>query len=164
MTFKFSIHTVVGIKNQSASQLKFKWTSFRTLYSFVLFLLALTYAGMTLLITLKNEIQFERMSILTIFFFLVRVLANERIDCFSVSFVVPLVFYGSTVYGMICFGVLATKWPKIMLRWEATESKMPKYRTQKEKRRAAQQIKMLAFIVLMCSLGKLKTLQIDIVA
>lgn len=55
---------VVGIKNQSASQLKFKWMSFRTIYSFIVFLLAIVYAGMTLLITLKNEIEFERMSIL----------------------------------------------------------------------------------------------------
>lgn len=57
---------------------------------------------------------------------------------------------------MICFGILATKWPKIMQKWEATESEMPKYRTQREKRRVAHKIKMLAFVVLMSSLGKIK--------
>lgn len=68
---------------------------------------------------------------------------------------VPFIFYGSAVYAIICFGILARKWPKIMQRWEAIEEKMPKYRTQREKRNVAHQVKMLAFVVLMSSLGKM---------
>lgn len=66
-----------------------------------------------------------------------------------------MIFYGSAVYGMICFGVLAKKWPKLMQQYEAIEGKMPKYRTQREKRKMAHKVKMIAFIVLMSSLGKL---------
>lgn len=55
---------------------------------------------------------------------------------------------------MLTFGVLARKWPKIMRRWELIEIKLPKYRTQKEKRKLAYHLKMLAFIVLLSSLSK----------
>lgn len=40
-----------------------------------------------------------------------------------------------------------------MRRWESIESKLPKFRTQREKRKLAFQLKMLAFVVLMSSLG-----------
>lgn len=77
------------------------------------------------------------------------------IDYQNVKFTVPLVFYGSVVYGMFCFLVLAKKWPKIMRRWESVESKMPKHRTQKDKKKLAHHLKILAFVVLMGSLGKI---------
>lgn len=67
-----------------------------------------------------------------------------------------MVFYGSSVYAMYCFGRLAMKWPKIMRRWESIEAKLPKYRYQSDKRRLANHLRMLSFIVLMCSLGKRK--------
>lgn len=65
-----------------------------------------------------------------------------------------MVFYGSAVYGMYCFGILSRKWPKIMRRWESVEAKMPKHRSQHEKRKLARHLKMLAIIVLISSLGK----------
>lgn len=58
----FGLMPVVGVKSKFASKLQFKWKSLRTIYSCVTFLLAAVYAGMTLLITLQNEIQFDRMS------------------------------------------------------------------------------------------------------
>lgn len=39
-----------------------------------------------------------------------------------------------------------------MLHWESVETKLPKYHSQIQKRQLAYQIKMIAFIVLMCSL------------
>lgn len=68
--------------------------------------------------------------------------------------IVTVVFYATAAYGMYCFGVLARKWPRIMRRWESVEAKMPKYRSQYEKRKLAQHLKLLAIIVLMSSLGK----------
>lgn len=68
---------------------------------------------------------------------------------------VPVVFYGSSVYGIFCFIQLAQKWPRIMRRWETIEAKMPPHRTQAEKRQLARRIKMLAFTVLMSALGSM---------
>lgn len=58
----FGFMPVIGVKSDSASQLRFKWNSFRTLYSFVVFLLLSVYAVMTFWILLKGGIQFNRMS------------------------------------------------------------------------------------------------------
>lgn len=58
----FALMPVVGVKSAKASNLKFQWTSFRTIYSFVAFLFTSVYAGMTLWITFTNPIQFDRMS------------------------------------------------------------------------------------------------------
>lgn len=69
---------------------------------------------------------------------------------------VNVVFYGSAVYGIFSFGVLAKKWPKLMQRWESTEAILPKYRDQKEKNQLSYHIKMLTFVVLMTSTGKIK--------
>lgn len=55
---------------------------------------------------------------------------------------------------MLCFGILARKWPELMRRWESVEAKLPKFRTQQEQRGLAFHMKMLALVVLFCSLGK----------
>lgn len=53
---------------------------------------------------------------------------------------------------MLSFIILARKWPDLMLQWETVEAKLPKFRIQGQKRQMAYQIKMIAFIVMMCSL------------
>lgn len=68
---------------------------------------------------------------------------------------VPPMFWGSGIYGMLCFGTLAQEWPILMKQWESVEAKLPKFRTKQEKRKMAFHMKMLAFVVLLCSLGRL---------
>lgn len=58
----FGLMPVVGVKGKSASELRFQWNSFRTVYAFIMLILAFFYAGMTLWITFSNEMQFDRMS------------------------------------------------------------------------------------------------------
>lgn len=58
----FGVMPVLGIKSKSAAQLKFQWSSSRTIYSFIIIVFGLFYAGITLWITVTNEIQFVRMS------------------------------------------------------------------------------------------------------
>lgn len=53
---------------------------------------------------------------------------------------------------MFLFINLAQKWPNLMLKWETIESKLPKFRTQRQKRQMAFQVKFIAFFVVMCSL------------
>ena len=56
----FGLMPVVGVKSSSAAQLRFKWNSFRTLYSFVVFLLLLAYAIMTVMVSFESQIHFDR--------------------------------------------------------------------------------------------------------
>lgn len=58
----FGIMPVVGIKGKSAADLQFQWKSFRTIYSYILFVLMVIYCGITLWVTLSRDIQFDRMS------------------------------------------------------------------------------------------------------
>lgn len=51
---------VVGILASSAAQLRFKWISFRTLYSFVVFLFVLMYEIMTAMVAFERHLQFEQ--------------------------------------------------------------------------------------------------------
>lgn len=51
---------VVGVKCSSASQLRFKWNSIRTMYSFVVFLLLLAYAITTVMVSFESQIHFDR--------------------------------------------------------------------------------------------------------
>lgn len=43
-----------------------------------------------------------------------------------------------------------------MQRWESVEAILPKHRDPKDKRKLARQLKMMALIVLMCSLGNIE--------
>ncbi|XP_031638768.1 gustatory receptor for sugar taste 64f-like [Contarinia nasturtii] len=122
----FGMMPVVGVKCSSASKLHFKWSSFRTIYSFVAFILTVIYAAMTFWVTFSEEIKFEQM--------------------------VPVIFYASAVYAMFRFGVLAMHWPTLMRRYESIESKMPKYKYQREKRKLALHLKILTIVVMMGSL------------
>lgn len=47
-----------------------------------------------------------------------------------------------------------------MQRWEAIEAILPKYRDQNEKNKLSYHIKVLAFVVMMTSLGKIQYLSI----
>lgn len=58
----FGVMPVVGVKSRLASELRFKWNSLRTIYSYIAFLLTFIYAAITLWITFSKEIHFDRMS------------------------------------------------------------------------------------------------------
>lgn len=49
-----------------------------------------------------------------------------------------------------------------MRQWESIEAKMPNYRTDREKRKLAYQVKMLSLVVLMSSLGKRESFHLKI--
>lgn len=63
-------------------------------------------------------------------------------------------FYGSSVYGLYQFGVLAEKWPKLMRRWEEIESILPRYRTNNDKTKLSRHLTRLTVVVFMSSIGK----------
>lgn len=79
---------------------------------------------------------------------------NEIYNICYFVWIVPVVFYTCVVYGLFCFLIIARKWPSLMQQWELVESKLPHWRTQYEKRQLAIHIKMVAIVVLLCSLGE----------
>lgn len=56
----FAVMPVVGITMNDASKLRFKWDSFRTIYSAIMFVLVTFYSSLTLFSTLgRKEIHFD---------------------------------------------------------------------------------------------------------
>lgn len=148
----FGIMPVVGITCKSASNLTFQLRSIRTVYAFVTCILSFIYAALSVAVMCSRRIQFDRISRLTCIHYAEHILTYFHLEPFSS--IVNMVFYGSTFYGMFCFGVLAKKWPKIMVRWEEIEATLPKYRTNVDKMRLARHIKWLTIVVFLTSLGE----------
>lgn len=65
-----------------------------------------------------------------------------------------MVFYASVVYGMLSFFCLAMKWPDLMRKWEVIENELPKLRTINEKRKLADEVKMVTLVMMTLSLCK----------
>lgn len=67
---------------------------------------------------------------------------------------VPMIFFSSVVYGMICFFFLAMKWGTLMIEWEKIENGLPKLQKQCDKRKLAHKVRMLTIVMMMLSLCK----------
>lgn len=67
---------------------------------------------------------------------------------------VPMIFFSSVVYAMVCFFLLAKKWPALMIEWDKIENGLPKLRSQFDKQKLANQVKMVTIIMMMMSLCK----------
>ncbi|XP_037048444.1 uncharacterized protein LOC119082852 [Bradysia coprophila] len=91
----FAIMPVQGIKGKSAKDLRFIWKSFRTSYSFFVFVMICLNAVCASFWLMNERITFIR--------------------------IVPLVFYVSNAYAMICFTKMAINWPELMQSWENVE-------------------------------------------
>lgn len=155
----FSVMPVVGVKTNSASKLKFKWDSCRTIYSVIMFVLLTFYASLTLFITFRrNKIRFEGVG-MSMTATTIQLKSKNLIFLLFLS-TVPLIFYASAFYGLFRFIILAKKWPSLMLLWESVENNLPKWQYQTEKRKLAYQIKITAFIVLFCSFGMLYSFEL----
>lgn len=124
----FAIMPVMNVMTRDVSKLKFKWMSLRTLYCCVCSLGVAGYAGLTVAWVLAAGVEFSR--------------------C------VTIIFYSSNCIAMCIFLRLSMKWPKIMVRWQATESLMSPLLRDRSQRYLSAKIKLLAAIILSLSLSK----------
>lgn len=72
---------------------------------------------------------------------------------FRYLFSVPIVFYVSNAYAMICFMKLAISWPKLMEAWENVERNLAMLtKPVANKGKLAYKIRIISIIVLLTSL------------
>lgn len=69
---------------------------------------------------------------------------------------INFIFNFTNLLSFICFLELATKWPALMTKWNELENFMPQYKYQMDKQKMAYEIKMVSFMILFISMGKLK--------
>lgn len=65
---------------------------------------------------------------------------------------VNVVFYASSAGGLVEFGLLARKWPDLMIQWKNVEEKFPKYRTKKEREKLKVDIRTVTISFMICAL------------
>lgn len=71
------------------------------------------------------------------------------------SYTVPVIFYVSNAYAMICFAKLASKWPELMQSWEDVERNLLTLRKPTiNKGRLAYKIKIISAVVMGLSLAE----------
>lgn len=63
-----------------------------------------------------------------------------------------LIFYGSNLTAVFLFGVLARKWPELMIFWEETDAKIPKNQSHKDASILSRRIKTVTIVVMTLSL------------
>lgn len=150
----FAIMPVIGIRSGSASKMYFTWRSVRTIYSIIVFVLMTILAALTIVVTFRQNIEFDSIGEWRIARFISLSARFESEQTFLMCFIsVPVIFYSSVVYSMICFGYLATKWPALMAQWEQVEQRLPVLRSFKERGRLAYRVRMITIIVMTLSLG-----------
>lgn len=62
-----------------------------------------------------------------------------------------LIFSASSAGGLLYFGLLARKWPDLMIQWKAVEAKFPKYRTKKEREQLKVDIRTVSISFMICA-------------
>lgn len=118
----------MNIMGRDVSKLKFKWMSIRTIYCCACALSLAAYTGLCVGWMLNVGVEFSR--------------------C------VTFIFYSSNFLAMCFFLRLSVLWPKIMLRWQATESLMSPLVKHRSQRYLSVKLKIVAAIILSLSLSK----------
>lgn len=156
----FCLMPVRGIRSKSAKGLSFRWMSFRTGYCLVYMLLTIADTFLTV-----NMIRHAELDVRNIGeskmnrckFFSGGNHNKSSFDWFvSVCFVLsePLVFHITILFASIGFLRLASKWPRLMRRWEQVERQLPAYQTWQEREDLAKRIRAVTFVLITLSLSK----------
>ncbi|XP_058975798.1 gustatory receptor 5a for trehalose [Musca domestica] len=122
----FCLMPVRGVLSKSVKGLSFRWLSFRT--SYCLAYMALTVADSLLTLNLVRRAELD------------------------VRNIEPMVFHTTIFLASIGFLRLASKWPKLMRRWQQVERQLPAYRTWQERGELAKRIKTVTFVLITMSL------------
>lgn len=125
----FGIMPVLNILSRDVSKLKFKWTSYRTVYVVFCCLSLAAYGFLTVAWMFKIGVEFSR--------------------C------VTIIFYMSNTLAIGCFLRLSMVWPKIIIQWQATEQLISPVLKDKSNRNLSRKLKVLATVVLSLSLSEL---------
>lgn len=62
-----------------------------------------------------------------------------------------LIFYASSAGGLLYFGLLARKWPDLMIQLKNVEATFPKYRTKKEREQLKVYIRTVSILFMICA-------------
>lgn len=117
----FGIMPVIGITNPVPMKLHFKWCCFRTFYTIIVFVQLFGYAVLT-------------------FYWVICI-------GFNVDKLGAIMFTGMNTIILVCFLILAKKWPNLMMLWWEVEQKLPPFSQKKESFVLKKKITIVAIII-----------------
>lgn len=128
MAQAFGIMPLHNILQKDVAALRFRWRSFNSIYAIFCCICLVVYSCFTIAWSVKGGVDFGR--------------------------IVPIIFYTSNTIATIVFVRLASKWPKVMIRWRSTEALMAPIFNERYKRGLNRDIKLLFIIIMALSLGE----------
>lgn len=139
----FGVLPVIGVRSPSLAELQFKWESIRTFYSLAVATLLLSYSLFVIWQTCNDAIDIS--SICKCNFRI----GFSRLPNWSEFILAALVFYVLNTYAYISLLDLARKWPKLMKRWDLTESILPHFRYQRQHAHFIWKIRFISIAILL---------------
>lgn len=128
----FGIMPVRGVRDKSPKGLKFRKFSFRFVLCILLSLGLLWMLVIEIIWVYRSTLEFGK--------------------------VVNIIFDSSNLLSILCFLELARKWPNLMMKWHEVEKFLPQLKYQMDKQKMAYEIKMVSFMILFISMGRIKFL------
>ncbi|KAM7355995.1 gustatory receptor 5a for trehalose-like isoform 2-T6 [Cochliomyia hominivorax] len=122
----FCLMPVRGIRSKFANDLSFSWLSFRTGY-------CLLYMGTTILDTMLT----------------INMIVHQKLDVRNIE---PFIFHFSIFLASVGFLRLASKWPKLMCRWQEIEVQLPAFSNWRQREELSNRIKTVTFVLITLSL------------
>ncbi|XP_073838971.1 gustatory receptor 5a [Musca autumnalis] len=122
----FCLMPVRGVRSKTVKGLSFRWLSFRTSYCLVYMVLTVADTLLTLNLVRHAELDVRNIE--------------------------PLVFHTTILLASIGFLRLASKWPKLMRRWQQVERQLPAYHSWQEREELSKRIKAVTFVLITMSL------------
>lgn len=123
---------VRGVRDKSPKGLKFRKFSFRFVLCLFLSLALLWMLVIEIIWVYRSSLEFGKL--------------------------INIIFDSSNLLSILCFLELARKWPNLMLKWYEVEKFLPQLKYQMDKQKMAYEIKMVSFMILFISMGKIKCL------
>lgn len=80
------------------------------------------------------------------------ILIQNELITLMIYLQVNVVFYATSAGGLLYLGLLAHKWPGLMIQWKNVEAKFPKYQTKKEREQLKIDIRTVTISFMICAL------------
>lgn len=123
---------VCGVRDKSPKGLKFRKFSFRFVLCILYSLGLLWMLAIEIIWLYRSSLEFGK--------------------------IVNVIFDASNMISILCFLELARKWPDLMMKWYEVEKFLPQLKYQMDKQKMAYEIKMVSFMILFISMGRIKFL------
>lgn len=150
----FCLMPVRGILSKSAKGLSFSWYSFRTGYCLFYMLTTILDTLLTINMIIHVKLDVRNIGETKLLAGKLSIAAGGEQNFFIILFIEPFIFHFSIFLASVAFLRLASKWPKLMHRWQEVEEQLPAFSSWREREELSHRIKTVTFVLITLSLSE----------